>query len=345
MIDILESCRPARHPGVGRLACGAFGIVALAALVAAPAAASPPIRILPGSEVPACVTPERLDAFLDKHITQRGYKLESRFRGIAHHYKRHGEANRVRWDYAFFQMAVETNFLSYRRGNGDWGDVNPRQNNFAGLGTTGGGVPGDSYPDVSTGVLAQIQHLMVYAGERLADPVGPRTRLKQDVILKLSEPVVARRPVTFQDLSGRWAVDRKYGRTIEYVADLYRRDFCKGREEIASRKVPARTDAAPARPVKTAAPSPVTGGPAAPARSCRVQTASFGGTPALLIKNRVGSVVSLTALNVQPGFEEVMARGFIEAHAKGGQTIASFASRDEALSKAHEMCQQLVSAQ
>ena len=78
----------------------------------------------------------------------------------------------MRWDYAFFQMAVETNFLTYRKGNGRWGDVNPKQNNFAGLGTTGGGVPGDSYPDVDTGVLAQIQHLVVYSGERIDDPVG-----------------------------------------------------------------------------------------------------------------------------------------------------------------------------
>ncbi len=52
----------------------------------------------------------------------------------------------MRWDYAFFQMAVETNFLSFKRGDGSWGDVKPAQNNFAGFGTTGGGVPGDSYP-------------------------------------------------------------------------------------------------------------------------------------------------------------------------------------------------------
>ena len=35
--------------------------------------------------------------------------------------------------------------------------------NFAGIGTTGGGVPGNSYPDVRTGVRAQIQHLKAYA--------------------------------------------------------------------------------------------------------------------------------------------------------------------------------------
>ena len=37
------------------------------------------------------------------------------------------------------------------------------QYNFAGIGTTGGGVPGNSYPDVRTGIRAQIQHLKAYA--------------------------------------------------------------------------------------------------------------------------------------------------------------------------------------
>ncbi|MGI9404698.1 MAG: hypothetical protein ACR2OF_09370 [Hyphomicrobium sp.] len=157
----------------------------------------------------------------------RNKRLAPAFGNIADWYKHHGEMWRVRWDYAFFQMAVETNFLTYRRGNGHWGDVDPRQNNFAGLGTTGGGVPGDSYPDVKTGVLAQIQHLVVYSGERISYPVGPRTRLKQDQILQASART--QREMTFADLSGRWAVDRHYGRAIEWVAGSYRKRYCRGR--------------------------------------------------------------------------------------------------------------------
>ena len=95
-------------------------------------------------------------------LTERNTRLDPRFRDIAVWYKRHGEALGVRWDYAFFQMVIETNFLTYLRGNGKRGDVDPRQNNFAGIGTTGGGVPGDSFPDVSTGVRGQIEHLVVY---------------------------------------------------------------------------------------------------------------------------------------------------------------------------------------
>ena len=37
------------------------------------------------------------------------------------------------------------------------------QFNFAGLGATGNGVPGNSFPDVRTGIRAQIQHLKAYA--------------------------------------------------------------------------------------------------------------------------------------------------------------------------------------
>jgi hypothetical protein len=190
------------------------------------AGATTTIRTSSASRVPACVQPDRLMAFL----ATRNPELPPKFRDLSMHYKRHGEAWGVRWDYAFFQMVLETNYLMFRRADGTPGDVRPRQNNFAGLGTTGNGVPGDSYPDVSTGVLAQIQHLVVYSGERIRVPVGIRTRLKQDDILHSSRRIAMRRPMSFQDLSGRWASDRKYGRSIEAIAERYRAMFCNGQE-------------------------------------------------------------------------------------------------------------------
>ena len=78
------------------------------------ASAAPPIRADASNRVPACVTPERLMTFL----RARNGNLDQRYQGIAEVYRRHGEAWRVRWDYAFFQMALETNFLTYRRGDG-----------------------------------------------------------------------------------------------------------------------------------------------------------------------------------------------------------------------------------
>jgi hypothetical protein len=195
--------------------------LALSLFAGGAAAALPEIRTSTQNKVPACVTPQRLMSFLKS----RNPGVEARFADIANIYKRHGERWHVRWDYAFYQMAVETNFLSYKQGNGRWGDVNPRQNNFAGLGTTGGGIPGDSYPDVNTGVLAQIQHLVAYSGEHITDPVGARTKLKQDDIIESMEHLKGH--VTFNDLSHRWAVDRHYGASIEWVANSYRAVYCK----------------------------------------------------------------------------------------------------------------------
>src|SRR5581483_9396371 len=180
----------------------------------------PEIRLSAGQSVPRCVTPARLN----RHLMERTRDLDPRFRDIARYYKQHGEALRVRWDYAFFQMLLETNYLSFKTGSGSWGDVDPRQNNFAGIGTVGGGVPGDSFPDVSTGVLAQMQHLVAYSGERVAKPLAPRTREKQDEIIELS--LALKRPVRFDDLTNRWAKDRNYARSIEWVAERYRAANC-----------------------------------------------------------------------------------------------------------------------
>lgn len=66
-------------------------------------------------------------------------------------------AEGVRPEVAFAQTMKETGFLQYG------GDASIEQFNFAGIGTTGNGVPGNSYPDVQTGIRAQIQHLKAYA--------------------------------------------------------------------------------------------------------------------------------------------------------------------------------------
>ncbi|MFA5948879.1 MAG: hypothetical protein WC807_01205 [Hyphomicrobium sp.] len=219
--------RRLRMPGIVLASLLASGAHLASGTLAHAAPALPEIRMTAENRVPACVTPERLMAFLQS----RNAALSPRFKGIAAFYKYHGEAWRVRWDYAFFQMAIETNFLSYRRPDGRMGDVDPRQNNFAGIGTTGGGVPGDSFPDVKTGVLGQIQHLVVYSGEQIAQPVAARTQLKQGDILVVSRGL--NRPVRFSDLARRWAADPKYGSSIEWVAQGFRNEYCRGGTEAA----------------------------------------------------------------------------------------------------------------
>lgn len=66
----------------------------------------------------------------------------------------------VRPEVAFAQTMKETGWLQYG------GDASISQYNFAGLGTTGGGVAGNSYADVRTGIRAQIQHLKAYATDQ-----------------------------------------------------------------------------------------------------------------------------------------------------------------------------------
>ena len=81
-------------------------------------------------------------------------------------YYEEAEAEGVRAEVAFAQTMKETGFLQYG------GDASIEQFNFAGIGTTGNGVPGNSYPDVRTGIRAQIQHLKAYASkEALKQPV------------------------------------------------------------------------------------------------------------------------------------------------------------------------------
>lgn len=192
----------------------------------------PEIRLSASNQVPVCVTPERLMAFM--RARNHNKKLRRLYKNIAFYYKKHGEALKIRWDYAFFQSMIETNFLTYKTGRGRWGDVDPKQYNFAGIGTTGGGVPGNGFKDVSTGVKAQMQHLIAYSGEYQANPTAPRTKLKQDEIIRLSKKL--HRKVRFDDLSGRWAVDRQYAKSIEWVASSYRRKYCRGKMLLAAQR-------------------------------------------------------------------------------------------------------------
>ena len=79
-------------------------------------------------------------------------------------------AEGVRAEIVFTQAMLETGWLQFG------GDVKVDQFNFAGIGATGGGVPGNSFPDVRTGIRAQVQHLKAYAStEPLNNPcVDPR---------------------------------------------------------------------------------------------------------------------------------------------------------------------------
>ena len=72
-------------------------------------------------------------------------------------FKEEAENEGVKVEVAFTQAMLETGYLKFG------GDVKPNQYNFAGIGATGNGNPGNSFEDVRTGIRAQIQHLKCYA--------------------------------------------------------------------------------------------------------------------------------------------------------------------------------------
>lgn len=69
------------------------------------------------------------------------------------------KAEGVKAEVVFAQICKETGFLRFG------GDVEPEQCNFAGIGATGGGAKGATFPDVTTGIRAQVQHLKAYASD------------------------------------------------------------------------------------------------------------------------------------------------------------------------------------
>jgi hypothetical protein len=201
-----------------------LGIAAMLLVQPAVAAAQqlPAIRTSSTNEVPECVTPGRLTAFLKA----RNDSLDPRFERIAVEYMRRGEEFGLRWDYTFYQMILETGYLTYRGNGGRRGDVRPTQNNFAGLGATGNGNPGESFPDVATGVLAHLQHVLVYSGEHVDDPVAERTRKVQEWGILKPLQKKARGSVTFNHLATKWAPGSSYVPGLASIAERFRDKFC-----------------------------------------------------------------------------------------------------------------------
>ena len=188
----------------------------------AAAAGLPEIRTSASNAVPECVTPGRLTEYLKS----RNPDLSPRFDSVPAEYMRLGEQLGVRWDFAFYQMILETGALKYRNGSRA-GDVRATQNNFAGLGATGGGEPGESFKDIATGVRAHLEHLLLYSGEKLDNPVADRTRKVQEwgVLTKWQSRFT--KPITFSDLAAQWAPGSGgYARMLDGIAERFQ-EFCE----------------------------------------------------------------------------------------------------------------------
>ena len=115
-------------------------------------------------------------------------------------------AEGVRGEVVFEQAMLETGWLQYG------GDSGISQYNFAGLGTTGGGVAGVSYPDVRTGIRAQVQHLKAYACEEDLNQDCVDTRF--DMVTRGSAPYVEWLGQQENPNGGGWAAGSNYGEKL-----------------------------------------------------------------------------------------------------------------------------------
>ena len=117
----------------------------------------------------------------------------------------------------FVQSMKETGWLQYG------GDVEVDQFNFAGIGAVGGGAAGAEFPDVRTGIRAQVQHLRAYAdpsasADSLAYPVvDPRF----SYVRKGAAPVVEYLGIQENPNRTGWAAARGYGYDLVSMLDTY----------------------------------------------------------------------------------------------------------------------------
>lgn len=142
----------------------------------------------------AVLTKEQMLEYINK--VNPNPKLNTSVSKIIDLFLSEGELEGVRGDIAFVQATWETNNFKFG------GDVDWKQNNYSGIGATGGGEPGNSFPNPQIGVRAQIQHLKGYASTDKLNLIEVDPRYKF-ISPKGKAPTV-------QKLIGNWAADKKY---------------------------------------------------------------------------------------------------------------------------------------
>ncbi len=139
--------------------------------------------------------PSDYEVFL-KQVNPEGLQ---KFPDIAQLYQEEAAIEGINPDVAFTQALLEANFFGFS------GWLEPAQNNFGGLGSTGGSSEFASFPSARIGVRAHIQHLKAYANEEplVQEVVDPRFRF-------VTRGVAPR----VEQLSRRWSAETEYGEKI-----------------------------------------------------------------------------------------------------------------------------------
>ena len=160
--------------------------------------------LLPEEAAPETVTifgsaeaePEQMEAYIERRNPHP--KLNCTVKDLVRYYYEEAGREGIRPDVALCQALKETGV--------------PSQNNFCGLGTTGGGVRGAAFDTPQLGVRAHIQHLLAYASAELPHEavVDPRYEL-----IVQYRPDIHGSIRTWTGLNGVWAVPGKtYGQDI-----------------------------------------------------------------------------------------------------------------------------------
>jgi hypothetical protein len=121
------------------------------------------------------------------------------YKDLPRYYREEAAIEGVNHDIAFCQMCLETSYLRFP------GSLEPKDNNFGGIGAVAGDSGDISFNDPRIGVRAHIQHLKAYGSTEplVQEVVDPRFRFVRRGVA----------PFVHQ-LSGRWDADPKYGEKI-----------------------------------------------------------------------------------------------------------------------------------
>jgi N-acetylmuramoyl-L-alanine amidase len=143
---------------------------------------------------PTFLSPEQMNQFVKK-VNPNAPELGELYETLGKYYG-------IRGDVAFAQAIHETNYFRFT------GVVQPEQNNYSGIGATGGDTRGAIFENEEEGVLAQLQHLYAYATTKPLPNQYPLVDPRFHLVDRGSAP-------TWTALNGKWAVPgTTYGQSI-----------------------------------------------------------------------------------------------------------------------------------
>jgi hypothetical protein len=140
------------------------------------------------------ITKDQMVSFIRRHNPLP--KISVALEDLVELYWEEASHEGIRPDLALAQAILETGYFRFG------GDVLPSQNNFAGIGTTGGGPRGASFESARLGVRAHIQHLLAYTTTR--EPLKPIIDPRYEIVRSL--PQYFAKCQSWESLGGKWAI-------------------------------------------------------------------------------------------------------------------------------------------